>query len=334
MSKKLADRPPNVDKFIEKYGSEKITKLWLVREPVKSFVTTPLNIFTGGKVTSIKLEENYDKMYHLYIVFQLSDGTKQHLHKMEKNDVVQVHQNEFRLPDLDKPNVVHTYVSQLNKYIEEHDGSENGLKTFEQVINECEKAEPCLYYYSAKNYNCQNFVDVFLQHILPNGIHFDQETKEKYEKFILQNGFKKLFEQKGLKPFLKFLTDLKASLSRSKIPIIGNSAGHIVYNNEYADNYKGYIVDDQDYYYRSHDQFASYIMDENSYKNSYSNVQPVLDQNKTGTGSTYNLFILIIMFIFALFLICICGCFIGIFIGYFLKKIINKISIKNYSHLN
>ena len=35
MSKKLADRPPNVDKFIEKYGSEKITKLWLVREPFK-----------------------------------------------------------------------------------------------------------------------------------------------------------------------------------------------------------------------------------------------------------------------------------------------------------
>ena len=250
----MDEKPSNVKKFIEKFGSQKITKVWIVREPVEAFVIHPINLFTAGKVSKIKLEENYDNMYHLFVIFQLSDGTTQHLHKMEKNDIVKVYENEFPLSSLDEKNVVHTYISALDKYIKEHDGSENGLKTFEEVINECEKAEPCLWFYSAKNHNCQHFVHTFIQHILPNGVHFDPETKEKYEKFILQNGFVKLFEQKGLEEFVQTLTNLKAAFSRAL------SSGHIAYDNEYADNYRGSWeeddmfddqYDDQDYDYRS-----------------------------------------------------------------------------------
>ena len=326
----MDERPKNVNKFIKKYGDQKVTRLWLVRSPVQAFVQKPLDLFTGGKITKIKIEENYDNMYHLFVVFALSDGTDIHLHKMEKNAIVSIKEKEFKMLKLYKKGVDFISVPELRDYVKAHDESEDGLKTFKQIINECEKAEPCFYFYSAKHYNCQHFVDLFLKHVLPNGENFDQKSKEEYEKFILQNEFLKIFETKGLTTFTQTLTNIAASAQRAL-----NSA-HKVYDNQYDDEYDEYDDDqDEDYYYRSrqreettrhdhHDQFASYIMDKNSY------IQPVqpeylgLSGNQNTIGST-NLFILIIMCIFALFLMCIFGCFIGISIGYFSQKIIKKI---------
>ena len=317
-------RPNNVNTFIQKHGWEIITTVWLVREPVNAFVLKTLNLLTSHKIERIQIkgDENYDTMYHLYVVFELNDGKHTHIHKMEKNDVVKVYEKEFKLKYLNETNVKYKFVSELTDYVTEHDGSKLGLKSFEQVMNELEKAEACLYFYSAKYYNCQHFVLLFLQHLLPDGVHFDKESAEKYVNFILQNRFLQIFEQKGLESFLQSLTNIAATMNRK---IIGS--GHEAYDDEYADNsdwrdmfddndeeYDNY--EDEDYYYRKHDhqdQFVSYI-------------KPDYLGNQNTTGSNTNLFILIIMFIFAFFLICICGCFIGILTGYyFVQKIVNKI---------
>jgi hypothetical protein len=64
----LKDFPPHVKRFIEKYGSTPITKLFVFRYPIPSFIDKVMKILTFGKWDQVKRQFGYDQLYHLGLI--------------------------------------------------------------------------------------------------------------------------------------------------------------------------------------------------------------------------------------------------------------------------
>jgi hypothetical protein len=78
---------PSVRKFIEKNATKTIVEMKVVRTPVQSMIEKIANWLSLGRFSQNKKDLNYDKMFHLYLVMKMSDGS---VHRIDKNHVVQV----------------------------------------------------------------------------------------------------------------------------------------------------------------------------------------------------------------------------------------------------
>jgi hypothetical protein len=74
--------PAKVKAFLDKYGGERITRIRVCRKPVYGIIEKALRLVTN------KLP--YDKMYHLYMIISLSDGSHHQMDRIERNQVLQI----------------------------------------------------------------------------------------------------------------------------------------------------------------------------------------------------------------------------------------------------
>lgn len=128
--------------FLNSEGDKDIVSIKFGREPVKSGVTTALNILSLGKLDKAKEKLNYKDIYHNYLIVTLSDGNA---FRIEKNHVVEAtpysegkEKNGFSKLLYDIP---------LSKHV--------NLKT---LINKAEKDNSTFWNYNPESNNCQAFV--------------------------------------------------------------------------------------------------------------------------------------------------------------------------------
>ena len=91
-SRKL-DFSNKIKKILNKYGDEKILSIRVGRRPINNMVEKAFNIISIGKWNELRNQYYYDKLFHLFIILTLQDGTKI---SFEKNDIVNMDINDSR----------------------------------------------------------------------------------------------------------------------------------------------------------------------------------------------------------------------------------------------
>ena len=158
IKKVLLDRPKVIDDLINKEGKFIVEKVEVCRKPIRSIFEKLLNVFTFGQLKEKMKEKDYDRLFHLYVILHLSNGSK---YRIEKNERMAV-----KIP---KP------ITGETQCLTDDIKSKNiNLETF---ITAPEKVNmDNLYRYSALNYNCQNYVKRLFN---ANGI-------TKFDNFVFQ----------------------------------------------------------------------------------------------------------------------------------------------------
>ena len=153
---KLNRRPKILNDLLKSKGDQKITNIEICRIPITSMFQKLLNLATLGKMRKKMKSLHYDKLYHLYLVVHLVDGS---VYSIEKNQRVTVLKGKKQ-------------------------GGEcramwlNSKKTLRQFIETAEKLKiPGFYVYRMATTNCQHFIASLMN---ANGIR-------KFNKFILQD---------------------------------------------------------------------------------------------------------------------------------------------------
>jgi hypothetical protein len=153
--KYLGSRPKVLNDLLEKEGSQIISKIEICRVPLSSKFNNLLQWASPTKYEKVMMEQNYDKLFHLFLVFHLENGN---IYKLEKNQRVYV-----------KPGDV------PKKEGTECRSMEYGLSNLADFITKAENI-PGFYRYSPFKDNCQKWVVDLLN---TNGIH-------QYNDFVLQ----------------------------------------------------------------------------------------------------------------------------------------------------
>lgn len=166
----------SVRKHMETYGNKQIKSMIVVRNPIA------LNTFIKIIQKFVPSSVSHDKLFHLFVVCTLEDGT--HI-RLEKNQ--DINTDIYKQNKLDESIPVDMNNQQL---------------TMNKLIENTKKlmGEKNFYHYSALTYNCQNFVYNLLK---ANGLSADTN-------FIMQN-------VNGLVPtwvdrLMQFATDTKNRL--------------------------------------------------------------------------------------------------------------------------
>lgn len=79
--------PLNSQRFLKIHGNRYMTDFVIKRSPIKQAVNVLLNIISFGKFEKIKQKLNYDKLYHIRLIYKL-DNDK--VYQMEKTSNVQL----------------------------------------------------------------------------------------------------------------------------------------------------------------------------------------------------------------------------------------------------
>jgi hypothetical protein len=82
-----------IKKILKKYGDEKIVAIRVGRRPISSMVEKAFNLISLGKWDKLRKKYYYDKLFHLFLIITLEDGTKL---SFEKNDIVNMEENDSR----------------------------------------------------------------------------------------------------------------------------------------------------------------------------------------------------------------------------------------------
>lgn len=129
--------PPNVREWLSQYGDMQIVDIKICRKPIQEHLNILLNTLSLGEFNKRRKELNYDKLYHLFMLFTVQKGT----FLIEKNEVINIQRHS-----LDKET---EYMPiKLNKYI-----------TPNIMINNAWKYQGDSFpLYNAKNNNCQVFI--------------------------------------------------------------------------------------------------------------------------------------------------------------------------------
>ena len=78
---------PSVRQWLEKHGDVPIADVVIARKPVYSVIEKLANLLSAGKWEKNKEKLSYDRMFHLFMLIRLTDGT---VAKVEKNQVVEI----------------------------------------------------------------------------------------------------------------------------------------------------------------------------------------------------------------------------------------------------
>ena len=136
---------PQIRVFIQKYGNNNIVFMNVCREPIQEYILKAANLITLGGFNKKKIELNYDKLFHLYLLISLENNVN---FKLEKNEIVQIKPiSEFIHKDCMTINVP------INEKISFSNFLNNGIKS--QGMN--------FWLYDAIVNNCQRFVNTLLK---------------------------------------------------------------------------------------------------------------------------------------------------------------------------
>ena len=79
--------------ILEKYGDMKIKSIRIGRRPINSLVEKAFNIISLGKWDKLRAQFPYDKLFHLFLILTMEDGT---VISFEKNSIVTMTVNDER----------------------------------------------------------------------------------------------------------------------------------------------------------------------------------------------------------------------------------------------
>lgn len=138
--------PPVQKQLIDKYGSQAITDIKIGRTPLPKLLTSILNIVSLGQFQNIMKQSPYDKLYHLFCIITLDNGTKILL---EKNEAINM-------------KTVSSYNPKNTEY-EEATYIPSGL-TFKELLDNGKQIQGKKWFvYNAVTNNCQDFLIAVLK---------------------------------------------------------------------------------------------------------------------------------------------------------------------------
>ena len=179
-------------------GFKKIIKLDVFRLPVSDTFKNLSKLFTLGKINKAMKKLGYDKLFHLYLEAQLSDGNK---YRIEKGIVIKL---EFVVSN-DERSFEHGDIKLLEELPVNIDMKDLNLKTlFEKT--DYKMGDKFIPYNIAGN-NCQDFISQMLD---ANGL-----LTKKLKKFILQDS-KAIFKELGMFDNSIFIDNVIYSLAKTK----------------------------------------------------------------------------------------------------------------------
>ena len=176
--------PPQVRKFIEQHGNEKIVSFRVGKKPIKELLSKLGNFVTSGKLKEEVNKYGFDALFHLWLEFGLQSGRT---FRTEKDEIIKIG------PAKSEPNAefmdVRTQPISVSQF-------------FEVPLKHLGKT---LLRYTADKYNCQHYVVTLLK--------YANALTPSAEKFIDQNVSQILSDPAFSlhKPVVRFLSDLGAS---------------------------------------------------------------------------------------------------------------------------
>ena len=176
---------PAIKALLNKYGDVSITSAVLKRTPVSGLMTGALSLFSGGKFGERQKEKEFDELFHLFMVFTLSNGKKIQLEKEARINI--------RLEQSAKP---HTEIEGIKNM-------PTGL-TLNSILEKTKAfmGDKAFFGYSARDNNCQDFLSSVLRANdmgEPNDLQFiKQDTKYLFKNLT------------GLRKLSNTLTDIGA----------------------------------------------------------------------------------------------------------------------------
>ena len=82
-----------IKKILKKYGDKKIRAIRIGRRPINKLVEKAFQIITLGKWDKLKNQYYFDRLFHLFLVLTMEDGT---VISFEKNSIVTLSENDSR----------------------------------------------------------------------------------------------------------------------------------------------------------------------------------------------------------------------------------------------
>ena len=173
--------PTKTKNMLKKYGDEKIQSIYLIRTPVPKYITELLNVASLGDFNKKIKEANYDKLFHLAIVFKTSKGEI----LLEKNENINMTESIPKVEGTETQNLNLSQDITINEVLErtkKYMGNDKFLK------------------YDASTNNCQDFILSILK-----GNGFGNKTDEAFVKQDIESLFK---SSPYLKPLTKNVLDI------------------------------------------------------------------------------------------------------------------------------
>lgn len=175
--KTLESRPKILNDLITLKGDVMISKIEVCRNPIKQIFEKLINIASMGMLNREMNSLGYDRLYHLYLVLYLNDGS---IYSLEKNQRVNVINS--KIPSLDNGMCI---------------SIDYGKKNLRDFITSAENRNiDGFYRYSGFKDNCQKWIYDILN---SNGI-------SKFNEFVLQDV--KQLVPGYLKKISNFVTDI------------------------------------------------------------------------------------------------------------------------------
>ena len=158
--------PNELQNALDRYGNMNIKNVTICRTPVLAVIQSVINASTGGELEKNIKAQNYDDLYHLFMILTLDDGNKI---RMERNARVNVQINP---PEPDNCVMVDKVVNiKFNDFINKT-VAKIGMTKFNL--------------YNARTNNCQ----MFLRDLLQSNNLYSTEL----EKFIMQDAEELVFK--------------------------------------------------------------------------------------------------------------------------------------------
>lgn len=184
----ITDLPTPVRNNLAKYGDGVIQTATVVRTPLSSVITGLLNTLTGAE--EVMKRENYDKLFHLAIIFQTSKGKV----LLEKNEGVNLTTN-----------------IKISQDAEQLELSVPPNLTLNEVFANTEKymTRDKFLKYSAYDNNCQDFIVAVMK---SNNIGNEGDIQ-----FVKQNTEDIFRTNPKMRKFANTLTDIAGRFTGGKV---------------------------------------------------------------------------------------------------------------------
>ena len=82
-----------IKNILDKYGNQKIRAIRIGRRPINSLVEKAFDVISLGKWSKLRADFFYDRLFHLFLVITMDDGT---VVSLEKNSIVNMEENDPR----------------------------------------------------------------------------------------------------------------------------------------------------------------------------------------------------------------------------------------------
>lgn len=180
--------PTKVKTMLKKYGDEKIKSIYVIRTPVPKYITELLNVASFGEFNKKLKEADYDKLFHLAIVFRTQKGEV----LLEKNESINMSETIPTGEGTEKKDINLSQDLTINGILQktkERMGDDRFLK------------------YDAYDNNCQNFI---LNILKANGLG----TESDYA-FVKQDTEELFKSSPHLRTLAKSVTDIAGRFTGS-----------------------------------------------------------------------------------------------------------------------